>query len=218
MTLAFGVFSIASAGCGCSTPKRALPATSDPQYKKVETMIEHSLYPEIFVFAPTRKRQSLQNRELPVLAALGYFHRSQGFFMPTAYARRISKHDGWPPLLGGPFKFRFNDDDHIGFRIGTYSVLKLNLAAHYDGAPCGAYGGERDVYGFTATLSLNALGRALLAKHLLYTRLNASSPIRRWDGHRAVHDVWSDDPFDERNGYQDVVSAGEHVDLKSSFL
>lgn len=206
-------------GCGCRGPERALPAPSDSQYKKIETMIERSLYPNIDVLAPDKKRQLTQVRELNVLATLGYFYRtSRGFYMPTERARKLSKHDDWPPMIGGPFKYRFNDNDHISLRIGSYSVLKLTSAAHYEGAPCGGFGDEADAYGFIGKLSLNALGRALLEKHLLYTRLNASSPIRQWDGHRPVHDIWSDNPEDVDTGYQDTISHGEYVTLKSALI
>ena len=104
---------------------------------------------------------------------------------------------------------------HISFIIGTYKILKLIDAKHFEGPPCGSFGNEHDTYNFASSVNLNDLGRHLLEKKLLFTRYSNRSSLVLWDGRHTIENVWSDAITDEKSGYQYVVD-DETLNFKSS--
>ena len=190
-----------------------MPSIDDPQYTKIERLIERTLHPYVTLDAVSAKGSSAELREL---VRLGYLRRASEGYFPTAYARKVAVYDTWPTELGGPFHLMYENGEYITFTIGTYSVRKLTSVAHFDGAPCGAYGDERDEYGFKGTLKLNRLGLQLLHSRLLYTKPENSVGLVMWDGRRSVDDIWSNSSNGGSDDYKYVRSRGETVNFKST--
>jgi hypothetical protein len=199
-----------ASGCGCEPPTHPLPPVGDAKYVEIEQRIERTLHPSVILNALDVNKDPDQVREF---VELGYFRRTGRGLFPTATGRKKADEDTWP---SSP-REDVGEDSYLEYRIGSYAVSKLTSSEYYGHDWCGRYSSAFEQYGFVATLRLNSLGRALLTKHLLYTRANASSPPQLWDGKRPVNDVWENGDPDDAGNYKNVISAGNTVQLKASF-
>ena len=204
------LFSITA--CACRSPERELPTPQDAKYAQIEQMIEQTLHPEIRVFAA---RLSERSPEVITLESLGYLQETSQGIRPSAFGRKIALLDNWPGATPNSSN-AYNEEKFIIFSIGTYNVYRLLSAAHYDGAPCGAYGEERDEYQFIANVSLNRLGQSLLRKRLLFAEYYAPTSVRRWDGQHPLEGLWSDNAEDKTPNHKYADNRGEFLDLASA--
>ncbi len=162
-------------GTACSTEPHhrvELPQPGSGEYQHIVDLVQQATGTLRIDVTPHRLKPA--SPAATILIKLGYLTKSKaGALSPTALAKRVTSN--------GSFDDIFDTGD---LPIGTQRVVRLTYAAEDDPfwSPVNSV---YDEYGYVAhVMSLNPLGRALAAAHVLLIgyRANVDIAYPAWDG------------------------------------